>query len=253
MPTTTAPPPAPPTLLTLPTELRLKILTQAILALAPTGPGPFSSFIIPFDRPVLSIISLDWQNCSQSRTRDTYFGTEMMTRLMRVNRRIYEEVWGILYGDFAMHLAWSGPEVDKWLDWLNEHNPRAIEMVRHLHVRLVGYARCKSALGLIHYRGGRECQELVQGFPNLRSVRLQIFSVGAGDPRGAEGMRRAKEEAVERIMDAVKLFGPGVEVFVFCESREMTVGLEVVRECQRRLGQRIEEPFFKANVQRRRG
>jgi hypothetical protein len=196
-------------------------LTYALLTQAYEYPHPFGEYGIPFDRALLTVFS---KRGMESQVRggwewESFWFTEMMTRLMRVNKQIYREVYNILYSEFALHLSCPFPvKPEEWLGWLKERNPRAIQVTAHLHIKAYIILLDENANACRRKRIGdiedvvfAEYKTLAQGFPNLRSVRFQIeFS------RDKAQTASLSVGCVERILRRAAAFGR-IQVIVFPE------------------------------------
>jgi hypothetical protein len=124
MTTRIAPPPPSPTLLTLPTELRLKILKCAfILTCAPsTPPATYPSaldiqLIFHLDQPTT-------RSSIESRHEwDGSWGTRQFGDLFVINKKLYRDAVAVVYaGDFVFHVPEGVEETDvrRWLQIVGE-------------------------------------------------------------------------------------------------------------------------------------
>jgi hypothetical protein len=103
-------------------ETRRQTLFEALMCeIEERHPYPLGRKSLPFDRQLHPIFSrvevvklekLVWG-------RPSFWGKEPMTRLMRVNKQLYEEVYQILWSDFALHVAsLNALHETAVLDWL---------------------------------------------------------------------------------------------------------------------------------------
>lgn len=241
---------ATPNFLTLPMEIRRQILIEALLSeILSRSPYPFGRHSLPYDRCILSVFSRNalYHPENDHQHVSPFWGKEPMTRIMRVNGQLYEEVYHILWSEFAIHRA--PPDAIKhsvWMDWLRKNNPRAIPVIRHLQIHLT----CLSALyrplpGFPEYpklgnegkkRDIQDIQEEIACYPGLRSVTFQIHAYGI------------KDLIVEHVEIWMRIFNnanPDINVKIFLAPSMGLVKPEAedfIRRCQDQIGQHQRSP-----------
>lgn len=143
-----------------------------------------------------------------------------------------------------MHLAGPRPrDHSEWMAWLQEHNPRAIETVRHLQIRVTDVVEWCSEGREASRTENDEKKALrilkqIESYPNLTSVRFQIYMVETVRIPNAD----LKARAAERIMRIVKGC-TNVRVSIFWEPDvAVSWAKSVVEECQARIGQSTRTP-----------
>ncbi|KAF2008177.1 hypothetical protein P154DRAFT_568997 [Amniculicola lignicola CBS 123094] len=239
-----------PHLLKLPFELREQIIYQALLAeIIDRSPYPFGTRSLPFERPLLSVFSdgeLQYMEKKHWKC-SAFWGKEPMTRLMRVNKKLYEEVYTTLWREFSMHLAPMNPKQhEDWVSWLQKHNPRAIQEIRHLHIRLPKIVEYRNNELDSEYRQElaqaedlRRLKEEVGSYPSLRSVTLQIYLIYTSGPSEKPAARCVKRYL--QLIDACENIKAGerLDVKVLYEpDSEAPWGRDIVKACQENIGQR---------------
>lgn len=223
-----------PHLLNLPLETRRQILFEALMCeIEERHPYPLGRKSLPFDRqlhPIFSrveVVKLE----KQVWGRPSFWGKEPMTRLMRANKQLYEEVYQILWSDFALHVAsLNALHETAVLDWLETYNPRAFDRVRHLHIRWEFPP--DSPPSRWDYDRDR-IMRYICSFPGVVSIRFQIYLYGGEDKDTAE----AKSTATERILRLVALCGE-LDVKISWEPNSEWPGWKkIIDQCIEKIGQ----------------
>lgn len=160
-------------LLNLPLETLLQILLEALMCdIEARQPYPLGRKSLPFDRHLHPVFSREELATLEQRVWGcpSFWGKEPMTRLMRVNKQFYKEVYKILWSDFALHTAGLlANDESVILDWLDTYNLRAFDSVRHVHIR---WELLVNSLmpGWDYDRDGIMAH--IKSFPGLLSVRF---------------------------------------------------------------------------------
>jgi hypothetical protein len=172
-----------------------------------------------------------------------------MTRLMRVNKLLYEEVYQVLYTEYAVHIeATERSSVEDWAYWLRKHNPQAIQLIRHLDTSVSLYyasessPRCGEIIADrgIFYRQGLAAIEF---FPNVKTIRVMLYFDGEDDDGKIEEDPQAFQKfIVQHIMKWTEKCG-GREVMLIHRPCWRRYVREIVQDCQHRLKQKVLEPL----------
>ncbi|KAF2675823.1 hypothetical protein K458DRAFT_470125 [Lentithecium fluviatile CBS 122367] len=113
-----------PHLLTLPAEIRHRILFDALISdIEGTEPHPMNHRTLPFDRH-LNSTSRYWESHNMIERHyqgKTFYGKELMSRLMLVCKQMHEEVYSILWSEFAIYRAYLTPNT-KMCGWASPEN-----------------------------------------------------------------------------------------------------------------------------------
>ncbi|KAL2068724.1 hypothetical protein VTL71DRAFT_15062 [Oculimacula yallundae] len=212
-------------LISLPTELRCRILTMALATEdPPKSHSRTRERYISFDRLVIQILD-----------------REQMIFIMSVNKQIYTEAFKILADEFAFGIA---------LELLGAITPRfgshSLDNVFHIHIRFGQYfgTRHPYPRSLLHptkEQNTESCRALAQQLPKLRTVTLQIRFT-----RALNGLLKTRkvDHWVEDIMCSVKEFG-SARVSVFAQPTHDGAAeawkqdiKQIISQCQKRLGQK---------------
>ena len=171
-------------LLQIPLEIRLGILHLALLAASydfEESDPVVRLTPLPFNKPVITV------NIAGNKhvTCRPFWGSESMTRLMRVNKQLYGEAIDVIYKSFAIHLAAWRPQKthSAWVSWLQERNPQGLTLVQHFHESVTFCG--DSELNTVDRDGIYRCADtaiqkgkfLASNFPNLKTVVLSSFSM----------------------------------------------------------------------------
>jgi hypothetical protein len=244
-------------ILDFPLEILRQILYKALMCeIEERQPYPFGRRSLPYDRPLNPFFVLEELAILEQHVwlQPSFWGREPMTRLMRVNKLFSEEVYKILWSDFALFTGGVKPN-HGWntVYWLVNNNPRALDTVRHLHISyevmvdLREFSACQKDenAGLVLYVGS---------FSRLLSVRLQIRVSSPYEPvwylpdedqlpgPGTEETEEAKKNAVDKILHVVALCGK-VNVKICWEPNYLWPGAKtIVDRCIEILGQNSELP-----------
>jgi hypothetical protein len=172
--------------LNLPVEVRQRIFSNLLQVESLDFLEPHPQTALPFERPVVYIHDRSWLRWARSQGSDSYWGGSRMSRLFTINRQIYEEMVDLLYSQFAFFIVpWNmgNQNINFWRWWLSRVNPEIIQRIHHYHlcITLNGspncYAYSKACPGKPDWTTELkidECRDLVNTFPNLKSVALQI-------------------------------------------------------------------------------
>ncbi|KAF2501786.1 hypothetical protein BU16DRAFT_556258 [Lophium mytilinum] len=118
----------------LPTEIRLKIYYYALQH--PHGDSD-PAWLSPFKRPIIEVLPPDVRHKKDSSEVDmgiVYWGTELMTRLLRVNRQIHSEAVEVLYTKFVFDF--KNDLANAAFQFLTTIPPDTAAMVRSIYVKV---------------------------------------------------------------------------------------------------------------------
>ncbi|KAF2800339.1 hypothetical protein K505DRAFT_228919 [Melanomma pulvis-pyrius CBS 109.77] len=231
-------------LLDLPLETLRQILFEALMCgIEARQPYPLGRKSLPFDRHLHPVFSREELATLEQRVWGcpSFWGKETMTRLMRVNKQFYEEVYKILWSDFALHTAGLLENDESViLDWLDTYNPRAFDSVRHVHIRWEVLVTSPMP-DWDYYRDN--IMAYIKSFPGLLSVRFQI-SLQKSFSSEENDMDELKPLAVERILTLVGLLG-NLDVKISWEPHpRWPDGKEIIDQCLEKLGQGQKLPLL---------
>jgi hypothetical protein len=229
-------------LLRIPLEIRLKILHLALLAASydfedEIQTGRLTAF--PFNKPVIPVHLAELKHA----TYCPFWGSESMTRPMRVNKQLYHEVVDVLYKSFAIHLARWSPQksLHTWVSSLQERNPRALTLVQHLNENVVFSGNTELSTidddGIYWFANSiiEDGKFLASNFPNLKTVVLSSF-FHEKDLQGQEELTLAKH--TEQILQVVKFWRSlKIEAYFSASVCAGPKGRWIIAEAQKRLGQ----------------
>ena len=229
-------------LLGLPTELRRNIFELALVAETSMFREPYHTIARPFDRPVV-VVNLDGR-IGIARSHDpsygSFWGSESMTRLMRVNKLFYEEVFDIIYSTFGIYVPfWRlDKEIGHWIRWLKEHNPRALHKIRHFCIFSCLYGD-EFALGIWSYPND-QCIQIVENFGGLKSVTIQVLFIESS-------LEELKKSLLPKYVDTIVAQAKSwraynVRANISIDPCSGPRGRALITEAQKRLGQRQVEP-----------
>lgn len=217
-------------LLSLPTEIRLRIFCFALKSGEDNPLNPFWQQNVRFSWDGLVIRS--HRDGRDGRDED-YWGTERMTRLLRVNRQIHVEAEGVLYGDLTV--AWpSGACACIVPLFLAKRSDRVPQIVRRLNVALFQVIdKGDDELAKGRKRTQAFYQSLVAALPALTFVQLSVAFLGADvdeSTRGHVVENIVRMAAVFRGVDHLELW--------YVERPRMEQRVEMVREARERIRRR---------------
>ncbi|KAF2689397.1 hypothetical protein K458DRAFT_413677 [Lentithecium fluviatile CBS 122367] len=228
-------------LVTIPLEILRQILLEALLCeIEARQPYPFGRRSLPHDRYLNPIPCREELALHEGRVwgQSSFWGREPSTRLMRVNRLFYFEVYDILWGEFALHPAGPRPyPLSVVCERLDVHNSRVFETVRHLHFRWECWVTTRMEQDEIDVDDMVKMVGLFGEVQKRGSVRLQLLV--QRDSEKEDNMDVLTANGVEKIVRAATLFRervPDVKIFWEPCSR-FPGGKEIVERCVERLGQ----------------
>jgi hypothetical protein len=236
---------------------------------------PFS-YCIDCDRPLMPVNSQPiqlgtcWGTAHSSRSMadpppmlvnshlikfDTYWGTAHFSRLFAINWQIYEEMKDLVYSQFAFFtVPWSisNQQNLSWRDLLMKKNPGMIAKIYHhqLCLTLDGapgvteYTKlCPERLDFYTALRIGECQELLTTFPNIKSIALQIHYNSTDFETDSETDVRRLSLLADQIVHIARFWKDrGVRALVFSGPCVQSIGRQIVRIAQEKLGQRQKNP-----------
>jgi hypothetical protein len=230
-------------LLQIPLEIRLKIWHLALLAASydfVDSDYTVRFTPLPFNKPVISVNIVEYKHV----TCRPFWGSEAMTRLMRVNKQLYEEVLDVLYKSFAIHVVdWKiGRSEEIWVRWLQKKNPKALNLVQHFHQKVIfvgdSIHNPIDQHGMPRYPGFAipRGEILASNFPNLKTVVLSSF-FHEKYLQGKEELMLAKH--IEQILQAVN-FWRSLKIEAYIQASPCTgpKGRWIIAEAQKKLGQK---------------
>lgn len=218
------------------------IIELALVAQTIVLREPYHKIVQPFDRPVV-VVNVDKRiKIAQSRDPScgTFWGSESMTRLMRVNKLFYEEVFDTIYSKFGMYVAfWRlNEETGHWITWLKEHNPRALHKIRHFYIFSPLYGE-ESSFRVWSYPSD-ECIQIVENFGGLKSVTIQVSFI---ESRLEELKKSLLPKWVDVIVAQVESWRAfNIEAKISVDPCSGPRGRALITEAQKMLGQRQVEP-----------
>lgn len=229
-------------LFNIPVEILRQILFEALMVeIEDRQPYPLGRASLPYDRLLHPIFSRD-EMCKLEKQvwgQSSFWGREPMTRLMRVNKRIYAEVYRILWSDFALHnAAWREKKESAVVEWLERYNPRAFESVRHLHLRYSAMPQCDE--GSWDYERNTLIG-FIRMFPGILSVRFQISI--CGDRINTTSVQDVGVERILYLVETARQTIQSQDVKIFWEPWSMyPEGKLIVDRCIAELGQGTKLP-----------
>jgi hypothetical protein len=171
----------PPTLLSLPSELRLQILHHALLPSPPSHPT----------NPDPSLINIEFRT-ARALARlgcHVYWGTSAMTALLLTNRQLLAEATDVLYKSFVF--SWAPFPVRGFVLWADSLSAQARAAVRRVAftavlARVEAIAAARNAgeeEGLVWELKGLKLEDEVRGLrerlTGLREVRVRVAITNA--------------------------------------------------------------------------
>jgi len=220
------PPVTPPSkahLLRLPVEIRLRIISHALLPPPPRNDPSLDLTLVLVD------ISATHKKDVKERPDEYYWGTSRMTPLLLVNRQIHVEAEDVLYSDFRFGFP-------HYLDaalvrgFLGSLSPRAVRLIRNVTVHVV--LRMDGKGGRAEKLWGKAFDALVREVPRLRSVNFVVDFVGM--PVEKEGRRKGLVDAVMGLAGVFK----GVEILEVARrdrGPRFMLWKDIMRECIERI------------------
>ncbi|KAH8819008.1 hypothetical protein F5884DRAFT_417 [Xylogone sp. PMI_703] len=225
--------PCPPSLLSLPVELRKQILFQAFLVICSPAPAYalnrnplLVNLIFASDLP---------DNVHDARNSHIYglWGREPMSRLLRINHQVAAEAIDVLYGGAFIFEFSDTTSVTKVKRWLNLVGDKKF-LIRHIAMSTVINLKALSLLSdeatqsaMCVNRRHREAWEYLKAeLPALKTVRIYFGFVNTlrGGPPG-------KERLMDQVMALVKVF-QGVERLWIDGNRLNEERRDILRECR---------------------
>lgn len=235
-------------LLDFPLEILRQILYDALMCeIEERQPYPFGRRSLPYDRPLNPFFVLEELAILEQLVwiQSSFWGREPMSRFMRVNRLFHAEVYKILWSEFSLFTAGLKPN-HYWntVHWLANHNPRALNTVKHLHVswQLLVDAKTRE-----NYSEEKEALCLYLGsFSRLLTVRFQIaihrpYMHLEGKARSElsriEESKEAKDFAVSQTLQIVSLCGELDVKISWVPDPRWLEGKKIIDRCIEILGQ----------------
>lgn len=198
--------------LALPLEIRRTIYYYALL------PSPEY-------RQVLRPLRAKWPN--------SWWGTEKMSRILRVNKQLHWETEEILYSSFEFSFLDTTPYILQ--GFLEVLSPRARSLMRHVSWSITMNGRIRDSILQVHIQNWKACFEVMcKEIPSLNKIALQIRFLG--------GLATSNMRAtfVGSIMDLVSVFDNRKGVFLVSYDGASPVdkqGAEIVDDCRNIIAQ----------------
>jgi hypothetical protein len=197
-----------PTIFTLPVEIRKQILRYAFLAIC--SPAP----VYALKRSPL-VVQLLFASDVPDRVRSGpnshiygFWGTEPMSRLLRINHQITSEAVDVLYGgDFIFEFS-NTTRISKvrfWLDLVGEKK----KLVKHIRVSTVINLKMLSLLdaeGSTPAKKGMGYQMEAWACLRRELTALRTVSIYIGFVSALKGGQPGKDRLMDQVMGLVKVF-----------------------------------------------
>ncbi|KIW00161.1 uncharacterized protein PV09_08336 [Verruconis gallopava] len=222
----------------LPLEIRREIFTYAITWRCVDFVEANHWSVKPFDRPIVFVYIRGSPRMSegQESVRTGFWGTEEMTRLMRVNKRFHAEVHDLIYGSFAFFLSSSSnseQDFRSWRDWLRSRNAAALDKIRYFVMPLLSSQLARRMME----RKSRPEYQLRTLFPNMKGITINYFH---NDSSAGPDLDDAAQ--VEALLCEVTLWkGLGVNAVICSHPSSCERGQEIVSKAQERNKQALKE------------
>lgn len=212
-------------LLQLPVELRLRIFFYAL-------EDPYDGNYTKGSSPVPD---RSWIHCVLPKDSGnvhpayySYRGTELMSRLLRINKQSHDEIEKVLYTEFRFAVR------DCVDAFLNRLSPKAVSLIRHIFVWHTIEMSSERSLLRSAQEDTMKFHTLAARLPGLRSVRMLVVFIGLIPVE-----RRA--ELVNRIMKLLYEFR-NVQDLKLLDSHDPTFSrqrMDVIKACQLRLAAKL--------------
>jgi hypothetical protein len=221
----------PPTLLTLPTELRFKILKYAfILTCAPSIPPA----IYPSALDIQLILPSEPRRSSHSPLQshcdwDGCWGSQLFSNLFVINKKLYGDAIAVVYaGDFVFCIPIEAgvSEVRRWLEILGEKKALVKQVAMRVFVNLSFLSDGNVGMGIEMKKESIEI--LMRECKGAKTVWLGMDVMG-NVRRGEEG----RERVIEALLELFKMFrGKHGKIRIMGWAKEQ--GKTLLVECQKR-------------------
>lgn len=198
--------------LALPLEIRRTIYYHALL------PSPEY-------RQVLRPLRAKWPN--------SWWGTEGMSQILRVNKQLHFEAEEILYGSFEFSFLDTTPcNIQGFLGCLS---PRARDLIRHVSCSITMNGRIRDSMRQGYVGNWRACLEVMcKEMHSLRKITLRFRFLGG---LATSSMRTT---FVGSMIDLVSVFDRKQDISLLSYDGTSPVdkqGAEIVEDCKERIAQ----------------
>lgn len=188
--------------------------------------------------------------CGKLQDTDVYWGSAKMSRLLCINRQLNDEILDLIYSQLAFYIVpWNTGNYDfrAWKSWLMSRNPNAIQRICHFQIGIHLDSRADIAQRSNHF--GKmdafteirleDFRDLVETFPSLKSVALQIHFQEAP----LVGKEHTYQTHSEKIIFLTKFWRDRqIRTIVFPGPCTGEIGRKIVAMAQEQLQQRQRLP-----------
>jgi hypothetical protein len=167
----------------------------------------------------------------RAKRKNSWWGTEEMSKVLIINRQLHWEMEEVLYSSFEFSFMETTPyNIQGFLDVLS---PRARYLIQHVSCSITMNVRIRESIRQSYFNNWKACFEVMcKEMPGLRRIALQFRFLGISN---TSSMRRA---SLESMMDLVNVFRSGQEVSLLPYDQHDgnnavdVQGAEIVRECE---------------------
>lgn len=221
----------PPTLLTLPAEIRLKVLHYALYIPSPNAHLP-------------NAISVFWPRAfnDPDKYKPSFYGTRSMSSLLVLSKQLYAEASQLLYTRFIFSFP-HYMRLPSVIDFTTTIGERARGLVREIIVGIhldLGYDETESFIRQHNLNKLAPAKEallyLRERLPGLTKVHLSVGFVSG--PFSDVLVRRRVNELADMVMGLAEIFighGQGIEVVVSNQDKQRC-RRDILEACRERIG-----------------